>query len=176
MEKRAKAAPSWGKTATHQAKLASAGPIKHYARMVTIHDTQGKPISTSTTHHQVHNVDEINDLMGNGANETEMLKAYHTVTEPDDNNPDEKVTSVTLWLVDSGCSNHMTPFLHDIIGNHENVECVVEVATGVLVPAPLQGTVKIKLEDIYTSDSCIVLLHNVLYVPGLSKRLLSVKQ
>ena len=46
----------------------------------------------------------------------------------------------------------------------------------VLTPAPLQGTVKIHIQDIYTYEECFVFLHDVLYVPGLSRRLLSVRQ
>ena len=70
----------------------------------------------------------------------------------------------------------MTPYYEDIIGDHEQVDHSVEVATGVLVNAPIQGTVKILVEDIYTNDKVFVLIHNVLYVPGLNKRLLSVRQ
>ena len=45
-----------------------------------------------------------------------------------------------------------------------------------IVPANTQGTAKIKIADVVTGDECIVMLHNVLYVPGLTKRLLSVRQ
>ena len=50
------------------------------------------------------------------------------------------------------------------------------MATRVLTKAPKRGTVKIRVQDIYTGDSCFVLMHNVLYVPGLNRRLISVRQ
>ena len=70
----------------------------------------------------------------------------------------------------------MTPFFEDLIGNVTDTEAIVEVANGILTEAPKQGTVKIKIEDINDGRTCDVLLHNVLYVPGLSRRLLSVRQ
>ena len=85
-------------------------------------------------------------------------------------------SEITDWLVDSGCSISMTPFLEDLVSDVTKAAAVVEVATGVLTQAPLQGTVKIHIQDIYTHDECYVLLEDVLYVPGLSKRLLSVRQ
>ena len=71
----------------------------------------------------------------------------------------------------------MKPYLHDIIGDSQRSECTVKVATGVLVQAPLQGTVKVFIQDIYNPKKrTFVLMHNVLYVPELNKRLISVRQ
>ena len=99
--------------------------------------------------------------------------AYGTVVQE----PDPSVYSeVTDWLIDSGCSISMTPFIENIVADKSKSDAVVGVATGVLTPAPLQGTVKIHIQDIYIYDGCFVFLHDVLYVPGLSRRLLSVRQ
>ena len=57
------------------------------------------------------------------------MHAYHTVITPNEANPKHKYTRITQWLIDSGCSNHMTPYLHDIIGDRQRSECTVEVAT-----------------------------------------------
>ena len=70
----------------------------------------------------------------------------------------------------------MTPHKEDLICDLTDSTCVVEVATGVLTRAPKIGTAKIRTDDINTGDCCYVLVHNVLYVPGLNKRLLSVRQ
>ena len=70
----------------------------------------------------------------------------------------------------------MTPHKEDLICDLTDSTCVVEVATGVLTRAPKIGTAKIRIDDISTGDCCYVLVHNVLYVPGLNKRLLSVRQ
>ena len=85
-------------------------------------------------------------------------------------------SEMTDWLIDSGCSISMTPFIEDIVADKSKSDAVVEVATGVLTPAPLQGTVKIHIQDIYTYEECFVFLHDVLYVPGISRRLISVRQ
>ena len=40
----------------------------------------------------------------------------------------------------------------------------------------MQGTVKIHIEDMLNGNECYILLHDVLFVPGISRRLLSVRQ
>ena len=69
----------------------------------------------------------------------------------------------------------MTPHREDFVGHLLNFSCSVEVATGTLVSCYFQGTVSIKITDVNTFDECIVHLYNVLYVPDLGKRLLSVR-
>ena len=71
----------------------------------------------------------------------------------------------------------MTPHRSDLIDNVERSHAIVEVANGVLIHATLRGTVRIKLKDLNDPNrSCDILVHDVLYVPGLSQRLLSVDQ
>ena len=82
------------------------------------------------------------------------VRAYHTVVNNKESNPKHNATPIVQWLIDSGCSTHMTPYFEDLIGDIERTDSNVEVATGVLTKAPLQGTVKIKIQDIYTNDSC----------------------
>ena len=100
-------------------------------------------------------------------------EAYHTIVHHNDPSP---YTHITDWLIDSGCSISMTPHATDLICNKKKSKSTVEVATGVLTRAPIEGTVKIKLTDVRNGNECFVLLHNVLYVPGLNKRLMSVRQ
>ena len=87
------------------------------------------------------------------------------------------VSHITDWLIDSGASSHMTPHRSDLLANVERSHAIVEVANGVLIHATLRGTVRIKLTDLDDpARSCDILVHDVLYVPGLSRRLLSVDQ
>ena len=69
----------------------------------------------------------------------------------------------------------MTPHREDFVGRLMNFSCAVEVATGTIVSSYFQGTVSIKITDVNTVDECVVHLDNVLYVPDLIKRLLSVR-
>ena len=80
------------------------------------------------------------------------------------------------WLIDSGCSNHMTTFLDDIVNTPEPTDTVVEVANGHIVQATVTGTIHLQVMDINTHQVFDVYLENVLHVPGLSRRLFSVTQ
>ena len=80
------------------------------------------------------------------------------------------------WLIDSGCSNHMTPYKSDLIRNIIPSKSIVEVANGNLVQAPIEGTACIRIVDVNDHHQHDILLNNVLYVPGLSRRLFSVSQ
>ena len=72
------------------------------------------------------------------------------------------------WLIDSGCSNHMTPFLDDIVNTPEPTDTVMEVANGHIVQATVTGTAHLQVMDINTHQVFNVYLENVLHVPGLS--------
>ena len=154
-----RAAPAWSKPlSTHQAN--SSNVVKHYARVARANVKSKKASDVPTG--------KADTYMG-------QQRQHYKVAQAEHGNKD-MMKDVVMWLIDSGCSNHMTSYLEDLIADHEEVDCVVEVATGVLVPATTQGTAKIKITDVVTGDKCIVMLHNVLYVPGLTKRLLSVRQ
>jgi hypothetical protein len=102
--------------------------------------------------------------------------AMHALAPNDPPAADHTVSRITDWLIDSGASSHMTPHRSDLLYNVERSQAIVEVANGVLIKAELCGTVRIKLHDINDANqSCDVLVHDVLCVPGLS-RLLSVDQ
>ena len=107
---------------------------------------------------------------------TPVKTANHVVEHKSASSPKQRYTVLPAWLIDSGCSAHMTPNLEDLIQDREKTKTVVEVATGVFVKASVQGTVKILITDIYSGKECFVYLNNVLHVPGLTKRLLSVRQ
>jgi hypothetical protein len=104
--------------------------------------------------------------------------AMHTLVSQDNlNDDDQRVSSILGWLFDSGASSHMTPNQQDLQYNIEPSTAVVEVANGVLIRAQRRGTVRIRLTDINDSrHTCDILVHDVLWVPGLSRRLLSVDQ
>ena len=91
-----------------------------------------------------------------------LAKSYHTVARKSKHSPSTKFTEIVDWLIDSGCSIGMTPNHDDLISDITKTSCVVEVTKGVLTRAPQKGAVKIRVQDIYTGDSCFVLMHNVL--------------
>ena len=70
----------------------------------------------------------------------------------------------------------MTPFLEDLIADKTKSKALVEVANGNLVKAPLQGTALITIVDVKTLKQHQIYLKDILYVPGLSRRLFSVTQ
>jgi hypothetical protein len=89
----------------------------------------------------------------------------------------ELVTSVTDWLIDSGATAHMTPSKEDFNGTLTPFDSIVETANGGIIRVTHRGTVRILMCDIFRPDNTIVVkLHNVLFVPGLTKRLLSVPE
>jgi hypothetical protein len=65
------------------------------------------------------------------------------------NAPENQVSSIRDWLLDSGASTHMTPNRCDLISNIEPSTAIVEVANGALIRAELRGTVRIRLTDIH---------------------------
>jgi hypothetical protein len=90
---------------------------------------------------------------------------------------DPQFTLLSDWLTDSGASSYMTNDESDLVLNVEESLAVVQVANGVLIRAQLRGTVRIRIQDLNDPHiSCDILVHDVLYVPGLSRRLLSVDQ
>ena len=90
-------------------------------------------------------------------------------------NPSKR-SELSEWLIDSGCSNHMTPFEDDLITDIGSSKSLVEVANGNIVKAPKKGTAFIRIVDVKTHKTFDILLEDVLYVPGLSRRLFSVTQ
>ena len=85
-------------------------------------------------------------------------------------------TNISEWLVDSGCSIHMTPYESDLITDKKKSNVLVQVANGNIVKAQSIGTTRIKINDITGKPPQDVLLEEVLYIPGLSRRLFSVSQ
>jgi hypothetical protein len=102
----------------------------------------------------------------------------HTLVSQDNlNDDDQRVSSIRGWLIDSGASSHMTPNQHELQYNIEPSTAIVEVANGLFIRAQRRGTVQIRLTDINDSRrTCDILVHDVMWVPGLSRRLLSVDQ
>ena len=80
------------------------------------------------------------------------------------------VQSADMWLLDSGCTNHMSPNL-DIFRNLNNVDATkVKVGNGEMLMVKGKGTVAIK------TTSGTKLLEYVMYVLEIEHNLVSVGQ
>ena len=77
------------------------------------------------------------------------------------------VQSAGLWLIDSGCSNHMSPNL-EIFKSLESCTSKVRNGNGDLL------AVKGKETTVVQTITGTKLIENVLYVPGIALNLLSV--
>ena len=86
------------------------------------------------------------------------------------------VQLISEWLIDSGCSIHMTPYKSDLTSDIKRSKILVQVANGNIVQAHSIGSTKIRINDITGKPHQDILLEDVLYVPGLSRRLFSVPQ
>ena len=89
-------------------------------------------------------------------------------------NDDEKSVGDDSWWVDSGCSRHMSGDQNDFEEIEELEKPVnVKLADKSFIPAEGKGSVRILLVD-ENGQKVPVLLKNVLYVPKLKKKLVSV--
>jgi hypothetical protein len=90
-------------------------------------------------------------------------------------NSHQRATSISDWLINSGCTAHMSNCFDDFIGPVEPYETLVEAANGGVTRVSYKGKPKVYISDLFQpSHSALVTLHNVLYVPGLTRRLISV--
>ena len=87
----------------------------------------------------------------------------------------ENETGIGDWWLDSGCSQHMTCFKGDFV-NYQKLEIPIDVhlADKSVVPAIGQGDVRIVIFD--NDREIPVGFRNVLFVPKLKKRLLSISE
>ncbi|KAG7352569.1 hypothetical protein IV203_008617 [Nitzschia inconspicua] len=98
-------------------------------------------------------------------------------TEATPNTKTSNTKNAVHKFVDSWCSAHMSPVREDFIGELKPHQTMVEIANGSLVEVRWRGTVKLLLIDkSKPSNQAMVCLRNVLYVPMLSRRLLSVAE
>jgi transposase InsO family protein len=87
------------------------------------------------------------------------------------------VTSIADWLIDSGATAHMTNCQDDFNGALTPYESLVETANGGVIHVTHRGNVDIYLDDAFHhGNSIIIEVKNVLYVPGLTRRLISVSE
>ncbi len=86
----------------------------------------------------------------------------------------ETSTGDGLWLIDSGCNQHMSPYIDDFNDITES-ETTCTFGNKGKVKAKGMGTVKIRMKEKSDSGYQIYSLHltNVLHVPELSTRLIS---
>ena len=80
----------------------------------------------------------------------------------------QQFSELSEWLIDSGCSNHMTPFADNLISDITKSKSLVEVANGNIVEVPKKGTALIRIVDVQTNKTFYMLLEDILYIPGLS--------
>jgi hypothetical protein len=89
----------------------------------------------------------------------------------------EPYSLISDWLIDIGCTIHMTPNLEDFVGDMSHYQTIVETANVGLVEVTMKGTVKVLIKDAFVHNKTVmVYLHEVLYVPLLSRRLFSVAE
>jgi hypothetical protein len=97
----------------------------------------------------------------------------HVIVPPTDR---RDYTNISSWLIDCGCSQHMTPVCEDLI-QWEECDALVSMANGAVVHVKHCGSVKICHNDINDPrNTKFVQIKKALYVPGLNRRLLSVVQ
>ena len=78
--------------------------------------------------------------------------------------------STDLWLIDGGCSNHMSPNLDIFKSLDKSYTSMVRIVNGDLLVAQGRGTAVVQ------TISGIKQIDNVLYVPEITHNLLSVGQ
>ena len=101
-------------------------------------------------------------------------RAYPAIA-PENNS--EPYALNTDWLIDSGCTTHMTPEGSDFVGPLEEYHTLVEIANGAMVEVSKRGTVKLRINDFFRRYHYVqVYLNNVLWVPNLNRRLMSVAE
>jgi hypothetical protein len=77
------------------------------------------------------------------------------------------------YLLDSGATQHMTPRFEDLEEVVEDRHLGVEVADGHIIRCPATGKIRISMLD-DNGNPLEVKLQDVMYVPGLSRRLFSI--
>ena len=87
--------------------------------------------------------------------------------------PNVMTNDLENWVLDSGCTSHMTPFLSDFDRNSmTEVEKVIEVAEGHEIMCRSKGTISMTVyNDI--GERIVLEIIDILYVPDLSRRLFS---
>ena len=81
-------------------------------------------------------------------------------------------SSLLNYIPDSGASQHMTPRLDDLYDMEEGLKLGVIVADGHVIKVTKTGKIKIRMID-DDGKPLVAMLHQVMYVPGLSRRLFS---
>jgi len=77
------------------------------------------------------------------------------------------------YLLDSGATQHMTPHLADLEDVVKGRKLGVEVADGHIIKCLATGKIRINMID-DDGNPIEVKLHDVMYIPGLNRRLFSI--
>ena len=150
-------------------------PSSHKANATTsskFDNTKPKSDKSKSRTDKKHDVDHTaNAVIKSGSSQLRPLHwatMASTTSKPIDDCT-HSYSELSEWLIDSGCSNHMTPYEDDLISDVTKSKSLVEVAIGNIVKAPNKGTALIRIVDIKTNKTFDILLEDVLYVPGLSR-------
>ena len=104
--------------------------------------------------------------------ESNMYFCYYLGGNPSESNKQAKRFAKTYWMIDSGCTNHLSPFLDDFV-HLGNTNHSATVANGGKVGMYSPGTVLLQQVD-GALPSTYIKLEDVWYAPQASNRLLSV--
>jgi hypothetical protein len=77
------------------------------------------------------------------------------------------------YLPDSGATKHMTPRRADLFEVVEGHNLGVEVANGHVITCSMMGKIQLHMTD-DNGDTLEAVLHDIMYLPGLSRRLFSI--
>ncbi len=77
------------------------------------------------------------------------------------------------YLPDSGATQHMTPHRADLFDEVEGQNLGVEVADGHVIKCSVTGRIQLNMLD-DNGNSLDAVLHDVMYIPGLSRLLFSI--
>ena len=113
----------------------NATPTDHEQPKPKSDNPKSKPDKKRGTDHTV------NALINSGSSQLQPLHwARMAWTTTNVNDSPQQYSELSEWLINSGCSNHMTPFTEDLITDVSKSKSLVEVANGTIVKAPKKGT------------------------------------
>ena len=104
--------------------------------------------------------------------ESNMHFCYYLGGEPPESNEQTKNFAKTHWMINSGCTDHLSPFLDDFV-HLGTVKCSATVANGRKANMYSPRTILLKQVD-GTLPSIHIELEDVWYAPQASNHLLSV--
>lgn len=104
-------------------------------------------------------------------NEAKVVDSKTKMIEVKAAKQEEKVSGETnVWLIDSGCTNHMTPYEKLFVKIDTNIKVPIRVGNGAIMISTGKGDIEVM------TKKGIRIIKDVLLVPSLGKNLLSIPQ